>query len=175
MRRRSGTGSKPVKAGHRKPTLRKRPNALKAARPHKSPARGETEVTRLTRELNDALERETATSDVLQVISSFAGELDPVFRAILANATRICEANFGVLQRHDGGTIRVAAMHNVPEAFAELRQRRPTLHPTPESAIGRAVVTKKLVHIPDYSAHAAYKNRNPDAVNLVELLVREVS
>jgi class 3 adenylate cyclase/putative methionine-R-sulfoxide reductase with GAF domain len=169
MRRRSGTGSKPVKAGHRKPTLRKRPNALKAARPHKSPARGETEVTRLTRELNDALERETATSDVLQVISSFAGELDPVFRAILANATRICEANFGVLQRHDGGTIRVAAMHNVPEAFAELRQRRPTLHPTPESAIGRAVVTKKLVHIPDYSAHAAYKNRNPDAVNLVEL------
>jgi GAF domain-containing protein len=170
MRRRSGTGSKPLKARHRKPTAPKRPNAPKGGRPRKSPAaRGRTEVARLTRELNDALGRETATSDVLQVISSFAGELDPVFQAILANATRICEANFGVLQRHDGGTIRVAAMHNVPEAFAELRQRRPTLHPTPESAIGRAVVTKKLVHIPDYSAHAAYKNRNPDAVNLVEL------
>ena len=170
MRRRSGTGVKPVKAGHRKSTAPKRPNAPKAARPHNPPAaRGETEVARLTRELDDALERETATSDVLQVISSFAGELDPVFRAILANATRICEADFGVLQRHDGGTIRIAAMHNVPKAFAELRQLRPTLHPTPESAIGRAVVTKKLVHIPDYSADAAYKNRNADAVNLVEL------
>ncbi|MGA9892592.1 MAG: GAF domain-containing protein, partial [Xanthobacteraceae bacterium] len=170
MRRRSGTGVKPVKAGHRKSTAPKRPNAPKAARPHNPPAaRGETEVARLTRELDDALERETATSDVLQVISSFAGELDPVFQAILANATRICEADFGVLQRHDGGTIRIAAMHNVPKAFAELRQLRPTLHPTPESAIGRAVVTKKLVHIPDYSADAAYKNRNADAVNLVEL------
>ena len=169
MRRRSGTGSKPLKAGHRKPKAPKRPNAPKG-RPRKSPAaRGQTEVARLTRELNEALGRETATSDVLQVISSFAGELDPVFRAILANATRICEANFGTLQRHDGGTIRVAAMHNVPKAFSELRQRRPTLHAAPESAIGRAVVTKKLVHIPDYSADAAYRNRNADAVNLVEL------
>jgi two-component system, NtrC family, sensor kinase len=171
MSRRSRAGSEAVKPQRGKAVTLRRRNAQKAAPHSKSSldARDDGEVARLTRKLNDALERETATSNVLQVISSFVGELEPVFRAILANATRICEANFGVLQRHDGGTIRVAAMHNVPNAFAELRQRRPTLHPTPESAIGRAGVTKKLVHIPDYSADAAYKHRNPDAVNLVEL------
>jgi GAF domain-containing protein len=171
MSRRSGAGSEAVKPGRGKAVTLKRRNAQKAAPHSKSSldARDDGEVARLSRELNDALEREAATSNVLQVISSFAGELEPVFRAILANATRICQANFGVLQLHDSGTIRIAAMHNVPKAFAELRQRRPTLHPTPESAIGRAVATKKLVHIPDYSADPAYKHRNPDAVNLVEL------
>jgi GAF domain-containing protein len=171
MSRRSRAGSEAVKPRRGKAVTLKRRNAQKAAPHSKSSldAHDDGEVARLTRELNDALDRETATSNVLQVISAFAGELEPVFRAILANATRICEANFGTLQLHDGGTIRVAAMHNVPKAFAELRQRRPTLHSAPESAIGRAVASKKLVHISDYTADAAYRNRNPDAVNLVEL------
>ncbi len=127
------------------------------------------ENTRLLSELRQSLEQQTATAEVLGVISSSPGELAPVFDAMLTNATRLCAANFGVLQLHDGGVIRIAAMYNVPAAFAELRRGRPTLHPTPESAIGRAVATKMLVHIPDYAADAAYKQGNPDAVNLVEL------
>jgi GAF domain-containing protein len=105
----------------------------------------------------------------LGVISSSPGELDSVFQIILENATRICEANFGILQLLDGEMVRVAAMHNVPAAFIELRQRRPLLRASPESAIGRAIATRRLVHMPDYAADAAYSKRDPAAVNLVEL------
>jgi GAF domain-containing protein len=132
------------------------------------------ENTRLLNELRErtvteSLEQQTATSEVLGVISSSPGELDSVFQIILENATRICEANFGILQLLDGEMVRVAAMHNVPAAFIELRQRRPLLRASPESAIGRAIATRRLVHMPDYAADAAYSKRDPAAVNLVEL------
>src|SRR5262249_16584156 len=78
-----------------------------------------------TRELTESLERQTATSEVLRVISSSPSDLDPVFQAILVNATRICEANFGSLNLYDGDAFPVAAMHNVPDAFAELPRREP--------------------------------------------------
>ncbi|MGB9392265.1 MAG: GAF domain-containing protein, partial [Xanthobacteraceae bacterium] len=126
------------------------------------------ELRQRTDDLTESLEQQTATSDVLRVISSSAGELEPVFRTVLANATHLCEANFGVLQLREGGGFRAAAMHNPPPAMAEYRQREPVIRASPQSAIGRVAATKQLVHIVDYAADPAYKHGDPAAVNLVE-------
>ena len=89
------------------------------------------EVQARTRELSEALEQQTATSEVLQVISSSPGELEPVFEAMLANATRICEAKFGIMwlrEGREGDTFRCGALYNAPPAWAEARQREPIIH-----------------------------------------------
>src|SRR5215471_3608004 len=78
-----------------------------------------------TRELAEALERQSATSEVLQVISSSPGELDPVFQAMLANAVRICEAKFGNLYLCERDAFRIVALHGAPPRYAELRHRNP--------------------------------------------------
>ena len=83
------------------------------------------EVQARTRELSEALEQQTATSEVLQVISSSPGELEPVFKTMLANATRICEAKFGTLLLYDGDVFRHVALHNAPPAWAAEQQRDP--------------------------------------------------
>src|SRR5262249_3438146 len=87
------------------------------------------EVQARTADLTESLQQQTATSEVLQVISSSTGELEPVFETILANATRICEAKFGSLYLYDGVRFRVGALHNAPAAFAEFRRREPVFHP----------------------------------------------
>jgi hypothetical protein len=89
------------------------------------------------RELREALERQAATDEVLRVIASSTGELDPVFETILANATRICEAKFGNLWLRDGDSFRIAVMHNPPPALAEARQREPLVQPPPDTSLGR--------------------------------------
>src|SRR6516225_7518400 len=81
-----------------------------------------------TRERDEALERETATSEVLRVISSSPGELEPVFQAMLANAVRLCEAKFGNLLLYEKDAFRVVVMHGAPRAWDELRRRDPMLH-----------------------------------------------
>ena len=127
------------------------------------------ELRQRTADLTESLEQQTATSEVLGVISRSPGELDPVFAAILANATRLCEANFGLLQIQENDAFHVAAMHNPPPAFASHRQNAPLIRPGPFSALGRVAATKQLVHIADYAEDAAYKHRDPIAVSLVEL------
>src|SRR5262249_32306878 len=82
------------------------------------------ENTRLLNELRESLEQQTATSEVLGVISSSAGELKPVFETMLANATRLCDAKFGLLNLYDGDSFRQVAFHNVPSAYAETRGGR---------------------------------------------------
>src|SRR5215831_11113935 len=99
------------------------------------------ENARLLNELRESLQQQTATADVLRVISTSAGELQPVFQAILDNAVRICDAKFAVLYRYDGSAFHADALLNAPEAFAEELRRGPR-HPTPESAIGRLVKAK---------------------------------
>ena len=127
------------------------------------------ENTRLLNELRESLQQQTATADVLKVISSSPGELEPVFQAMLENAVRICEANFGTLQLREHDAFRVAAMHNPPPAFAEARRRHPLIYPTALNAMGRVMATKRVVHIADYTQQLAYKQGDPAAVSIVEL------
>ena len=133
----------------------KRGAAPKAARRHGSPAASpETVVARLTRELSESLEQQTATSEVLRVISSSPGELEPVFQAMLENATRICQANFGTLYLVEGDAYRTVAMHNAPPAFAEFIRRRGAFQPTPGGHFDRVMRTKQVSHTADVTAEA---------------------
>ena len=123
------------------------------------------ENTRLLNELRArSLEQQTATADVLRVISSSPGELEPVFQAMLENATRICEAKFGNLTLQEGRGCRIGATHNTPPAYAELRQREPVFRPGPFTRLARVAATKQAVHIVDVAEDQAYLERDPSAV-----------
>ena len=126
------------------------------------------EVQARTHELSKALEQQTATSEVLGVISSSPGELEPVFEAMLANATRLCEAKFGTLYLYEGDGIRAVATHNVPPAFAQARRRGP-IYPPPGSGLCEAIRTKQTVHVTDLAAAQPYIERDPAVVEGVEL------
>ena len=107
-----------------------------------------------TTDLTEALEQQTATSEVLQVISRSPGDLKRVFASLLENAVRICGAQFGIMNFPEPGGVRPVAMHNVPEAFAELRRRDPVVHFGPKHPLARAAATKQVVHIPDLELYA---------------------
>ena len=121
-----------------------------------------------TRELTELLEQQTATSEVLRVISSSPGELEPVFQTMLANAMRICEAIFGILLLYDGDKFRVATLHNAPPAYREMLERAP-IRPGPTTGLARMVSTKRAVHIADVAADQAYVDRDPLRVATVDL------
>ena len=121
------------------------------------------ELRERTDDLTEALGQQTATSEVLQVISSSPGELEPVFKAMLENATRICDAKFGVLQLLEGDGFRAVALHNAPPAFADY-VRRGLLRPGPNVPLSRMARTKQVVHIADITMEEAYIERDPLAV-----------
>jgi class 3 adenylate cyclase/putative methionine-R-sulfoxide reductase with GAF domain len=127
----------------------------------------ETQVAELTRELNEAQEQQTATSEVLQVISSSPGDLQPVFGAMLENAVRICDAAFGNIYRWDGETSSLVASNNMPPAFADYCKRSPIFRSgTPT---GRMVTSKTVVHITDCATSQDYVDRDPAMVAAVKL------
>jgi signal transduction histidine kinase/DNA-binding response OmpR family regulator len=126
------------------------------------------ENTRLLNELRESLQQQTATSEVLKVISSSPGELEPVFQAMLENATRICEAKFGNLLLYEGDAFRVAAMHGAPPAWDELRRRDPMLRFGPKNPLARVAATRQLQHIADFRLEETYLEREPGPVALVE-------
>jgi GAF domain-containing protein len=127
------------------------------------------DLTVRTTDLTEALEQQTATSEVLQVISSSPGDLEPVFATMLGNAARICDAKFGNIFRWDGDAMHLVATHNTPPAFAEYRKRRP-LPLKPNLPFGRLVEAKAVVHCADAAALPAYtEQRDPDVVAAVEL------
>lgn len=103
-----------------------------------------------TKQLNETIERENATAEVLRVISSSPGELEPVFQAMLANATRICEAKFGVLFRYDGdGAFHAAASLGVTAAYDESLRQRASFRPEAGAPLYRLLQTRELVHTAD--------------------------
>jgi len=124
------------------------------------------ENTRLLNELRESLQQQTATADVLKVISRSPGQLEPVFQTILANATRICEANFGNMYLRDGETLQLAAAHNTPLALVEKRRRAPLRG---RGALARMFETRQVVHLADLSLEQAYLKRHPETVAAVEL------
>ena len=128
-----------------------------------------TDLTERTADLTEALERQTATSEVLQVISSSPGGLDPVFQAMLEKAVRICDAKFGSILRWDNEAAHLVATHNAPPAFAEAR--RQSQNPAnPKTSFGRMVATKAVVHVADAAAEPGYVElHDPAAVAAVEL------
>jgi GAF domain-containing protein len=126
------------------------------------------EVQVRTRELTESLEQQTATAQVLRVISTSQGELEPVFQAMLANAMRICEAKFGHLVLYDGEGFHAAYLHDVPQAYRELWDRGP-VRPGPKTGLRRVLDTKQVVHIADLAAEPAYAERDPLRVATVEI------
>src|SRR5262245_27467727 len=127
------------------------------------------EVQARTHELSEALEQQTATSEVLGVISSSPGQLEPVFQAMLANAVRVVGSKFGTMYLRDGDAFRVAAMHGAPRAYVEALTREPLFRPGPETALGRTAITRQVVQIADLEAEAKYRKLGPRAVAAIEL------
>ena len=128
-----------------------------------------TDLTERTADLTEALDQQTATSEVLQVVSSSPSDLEPVFMTMLASAARICDAKFGNIYRWDGDRLQLIATHNAPTAYAEARRRSP-FRPDPKLPVGRMLATKTLVHVADLAADPAYiEQRDPAIVVGVEL------
>jgi two-component system NtrC family sensor kinase len=125
------------------------------------------EVQATTRDLTEALEQQTATAEVLQVISRSPGDLQPVFATMLKNAVRICDAKFGAVYRCEGDVFRFVAMHNAPPALAELGKYSP-FRPSPRHYFGPLLATKSVVQIADIATEQGYIDQRPEYVSAVE-------
>ena len=127
------------------------------------------ELRQRTNDLSEALEQQTATSNVLQVISSSPGDLEPVFATMLENAARLCGANFGNIFRWDGDALWLVATHNTPPAFTEHRRRLP-FRPEQGNPIGEMLKANATIHVADLSRDERYVQRSdPDVIAAVEL------
>ena len=161
MQRRSGSGQPPKQRTSG-------PKAYKALTAHLSTDYSPEQFDRLKHERDEALEQLAATSEVLQVISSTPGDLEPVFQSVLANAVRICEAKFGTMLRAEEGGYRVVAMHGPPLAYAAERRRNPVLRVGPTNPLARVAASKQLQHIADIRTEPAYLDRDPVFVVLAD-------
>ncbi len=170
MKRRGKTGGKPVNTRRRSTVTRKHRIAPKAVRRRGSSSAGaDTKLALLTRERDELLDQQTATSEVLRVISGSPGELEPVFRSVLANAVRLCEGKFGTLYLREADGFRTVATHNAPPAYVEARTRAPLLRPPPDVPLGRVAITKRVVQIADIKKTRSYIERDPFIVAAVDL------
>src|SRR6516162_1635724 len=159
MRRRSRAGGESAKSRRHKvvtPKPRSAPESVGQ----------ETELARRTRERDEALEQFSATSEVLEIISGSAGELEPVFGTMLDNATRICEATSGLLVRAESDGFRIAASLRQRADIEEMKHR--TFKFGPSTPIGRAVRSRQIVHVANLAEDRAYLEREPLAVWAVE-------
>ena len=149
-----------MKNRRRTTTKTKRPSAPKVSgRRNPSSTNASTTIALLRCERDEALEQLSAASEVLKVISSSPGDLKPVFQAILEKATRICEANFGILFRSDDGVVHVGATLGVPRALAKFIQS--VRRPGPFTATARAMRTGQVIHILDVREERGYREGDP--------------
>ena len=126
------------------------------------------ENTRLLNELRESLQQQTATAEVLGVISGSPGQLEPVFEAMLANATRLCDAKFGTLSLYDGDAFRDVALHNVPPAYTDIRLREP-FRPHPKAGLAHVARTKQISHTDDLRTQPPYLEHDPAVVAIADL------
>jgi GAF domain-containing protein len=125
------------------------------------------QVQAKTRDLAESLEQQTATSEVLRVISSSPGELGPVFEQMLEKATRVCGASFGTLNLFDGERFETVALYNVPPAFAASRKRA-LISPHPEGGLSYVARTKQVAHIHDLRLSPAYRDGSPAVIEFAD-------
>ena len=149
MSQRDKAGGKRVKTQRRRAL--KRRDTPKVGRTLPT-ADANQKIELLERKLNEALEQQTATSEVLQVISSSPGELQPVFQAMLEKAVRICDANFGNLYLREGDAFRIGATYGASPAYVEFLRTEQLFHLNPKVGLGRLVRTKELYQVADISA-----------------------
>ena len=150
MRRRNTISRKPAKAWHRTVTKPKRRTASKAAPgANSSVSELQEQLERQARELDEAREQQTATSEVLRVISSSPGDLAPVFHAMLENATRICEATFGNMLLRESDAYRRVALHNAPPNFEKFSNNAPILRRGMAPSVDRVIDTGQVNHVLD--------------------------
>jgi GAF domain-containing protein len=127
------------------------------------------QVQARTRELTESLEQQTATSDVLQIISRSPGELQPVFEAMVEKARRICDAEIGIMFRYQDGAYTAVAKIGVSREFADYLEKGP-IHPGPDTGLGRIVKTRQTVHVADTRAEQVYADGDPWRVATADLL-----
>src|SRR6516165_11439659 len=146
-----------------------RPKARTKARTIAAPSIADLQkqVGILTRELKEALERQTATAEVLQVINSSSGHVEPVFAAMLEKATQLCEAAFGILWLRDGEQFQAAALHGVPATYVEIA-RKP-VRPLPTNPLGRMLRGERLIVSADVADEEPYRAGDPVRRALVDL------
>src|SRR5258708_17755764 len=160
MKRRGKAGSKAADSRRPRTAAGKRRAVAKPRSPPRAAAAGLQErLARNRQELNEALQQQAATSQVLRLISAAPGDLQRVFAVILKSATRLCQANFGTLYLAEGDFCRAVAMHNAPRAFTEFRSREPLAPITGTTVLARVAKTKRTIQVANMAAEAAsYKN-----------------
>src|ERR1700730_646900 len=171
MRRRPRAGPERGKSRRGKSKTQKRRGELKTTHLRNSSAaehKTQSDVAQITRERDEALEREKATAEVLRVISSSSRDLDPVFQTMLENATRLCEGESASLLLREGDDLRYVARYNAPAAVLEATRRDPIFRPGPASGVRRSIRLKQAVQVPDLTNDQIYFDREPARVRLVE-------
>src|SRR6202043_2520246 len=160
MKRRGKAGGKAANLRRPKAAGRKRRAIAKPKSQPRTAATGLQErLERNKRELNEALQQQAATAEVLRLISAAPGDLKRVFSVILESATRLCQANFGTLYLAEGDFCRAVAMHNAPPAFVAFRSREPLAPITGTTVLARVAKAKRTIQVADMAADAvSYKN-----------------
>src|SRR5215469_5538234 len=157
MRRRSKAGGKSAKSQRHKAVMPKRRSAPESVGARGSSVAGqETEVARLTREVNEAREQQVATADVLKVISRSPTDVQPVFDMIAESARRLCDGQFCFVYRFDGQLLHFVAHHSVTPEVLEMNRRAYPAPPSRRSAAARAILERGFVQIPDIKADPDY-------------------
>src|SRR5215210_6383043 len=158
-----------MKARHSRTTKLEHRKEPTAVRGHASSATHlQEQLDRRTRELAEALEQQTATCEVLRLISCSSGELAPVFESLLASAKHLCGAEFGIILLREGDAFRTVALHGATAEYTEARWRAPFIRPAADTGLGRVLQTKQVGQIADVQAVAGYVD-NPVQAPLVQL------